>query len=101
MRTKALPEHSAPRADLNAGGTPVTAFRGELSIVIPGYNEEQAIADILDRVFAEVDHLNQQAPEDRRCEVVVVNDCSTDRTAEIVARRPGVTLINCARNQGY
>ena len=46
-----------------------------LSVVIPVYNEEGTIAEILERVRA----------TPFRKEIIVVDDCSTDRTREILA----------------
>jgi glycosyltransferase involved in cell wall biosynthesis len=66
-----------------------------LSIVIPAYNEERYIATLLDRIAA-VD----LTPLDFRKEVIVVDDCSRDRTADIVAAVPNVTLHRMARNGG-
>ncbi len=70
-----------------------------LSIVIPAYNEEDGIAQIIERVLpiraslAEVgvDHM----------ELVVVDDGSRDRTAEIAAGYPEVLLVQHTVNQGY
>ncbi len=50
----------------------------KLSIIIPAYNEEATIRTILDSVRTVA------LPEDIQRELVVVNDCSSDRTAEIV-----------------
>ena len=73
--------------------------RGErvktLSIVIPAYNEERYIATLLDRIAA-VD----LAPLEFRKEIIVVDDCSRDRTADIVAAVPNVTLHRMERNGG-
>lgn len=48
----------------------------KLSILIPAYNEERTIHLILDRIDAVV------LPHGIRKEIVVVNDCSKDKTAE-------------------
>ncbi|MGE5246415.1 MAG: glycosyltransferase family 2 protein [Betaproteobacteria bacterium] len=66
-----------------------------LSIVIPAYNEERFIGTLL-RQIAAVDLASLGL--DR--EVIVVDDCSRDRTAEIVAREPGVVLHRMERNSG-
>ena len=50
----------------------------KLSIVIPAYNEENTIERILDKVAA-VELIN-----DFQKEFIIVNDCSTDRTEEII-----------------
>lgn len=71
-----------------------------LSVIVPVYNEEQTIAEILARVRA-VDLGGLGRPIDR--EIVVVDDCSTDRTPEVLAeegRRPDTTVIRHRRNRG-
>jgi glycosyltransferase involved in cell wall biosynthesis len=47
-----------------------------LSVVIPVYNEEDTLATIVDRLLALPQLL----------EIVIVDDCSTDKTAEILGR---------------
>ncbi len=49
-----------------------------LSIIIPAYNEEETVENILDRIL-QVDLLAGMQKE-----LVIVNDCSTDDTAAIV-----------------
>jgi len=66
-----------------------------LSIVIPAYNEERFIGTLLQQIDA-VD----LSPVGLNKEVIVVDDCSTDRTAAIVAERPGVHLIRMPKNGG-
>ena len=66
-----------------------------LSIVIPAYNEERFIADLLGKVLA-VD-LSGFGLER---EVIVVDDGSRDRTAAIVAGIAGVSLYRLERNAG-
>jgi glycosyltransferase involved in cell wall biosynthesis len=66
-----------------------------LSIVIPAYNEERYIATLLERVAA-VD----LAPLGVGKEIIVVDDCSRDRTGDIVAGIPGVRLLRMERNGG-
>ncbi len=65
-----------------------------ISIVIPVYNEEAAIAGDLDLVKKTMDALGQPY------EVVVVDDGCTDRTVEIVSGRPWVRLLHHERNRG-
>lgn len=66
-----------------------------LSIVIPAYNEEQFIGTLLERVAAvDLDTLGV------RKEVIVVDDCSRDRTAEIVAGFSEVRLHRLDENRG-
>ena len=66
-----------------------------LSIVIPAYNEERFIGTLLKRIRA-VDLASQGLGG----EVIVVDDCSADRTAEIAAGVPGVTLVSHEQNGG-
>ena len=66
-----------------------------LSVVIPAYNEEPFIAALVLQVLAvPLDSLGVAL------EVIVVDDCSKDRTAEIVRHIPGVQLFSLARNSG-
>ena len=65
----------------------------KLSVVIPAYNEERTIRQVLERVRA-VD----LAPVEK--EVLVVDDGSKDRTAELARAVPGVTVIRHERNGG-
>jgi glycosyltransferase involved in cell wall biosynthesis len=53
----------------------------KLSVIIPGYNEQTTILDIMERVHA-------QAVPQCELEVMVVDDGSTDRTAAIIDSRP-------------
>jgi glycosyltransferase involved in cell wall biosynthesis len=69
-----------------------------LSVVIPAYNEEKGIADIAQRVLA-VEPALQKAGIDH-LELIVVDDGSRDRTAEIAGSIPGVRLIS-QENKGY
>jgi dolichol-phosphate mannosyltransferase len=66
-----------------------------LSIVIPAYNEERFIGTLLEKVLA-VDLSSRGITK----QVIVVNDCSTDRTGEIVAAFDAVTLHTLPRNSG-
>lgn len=70
-----------------------------LSVVIPALNEENGIADIIERVLAVKGPLTQTGVSD--LELIVVDDGSRDRTAEIVARYPEVVLVRHPINRGY
>lgn len=64
------------------------------SIVVPVYNEEEAIA-------ADLEGIKQAMAASRwDYEIIVVNDASTDRTAEIVRGIDGVTLLEHEHNRG-
>lgn len=66
-----------------------------LSVVIPAYNEERFIGALIEKIGA-VD----LAPLGYGTEVIVVDDCSTDRTAAVAAQAPGVRLIRMEKNGG-
>lgn len=57
-----------------------------LSVIIPARNEEENIAALLQA-------LEQQAYPKELFEVIVIDDHSTDRTAEIVRQFPRITLL--------
>ncbi len=62
----------------------------DLRIVIPAYNEEAGIKDVIGRV-------HKVCPE---AELIIVNDCSTDKTAQI-ARDCGAQVIDNPINLNY
>ncbi|MEM7453691.1 MAG: glycosyltransferase family 2 protein [Planctomycetota bacterium] len=65
----------------------------KVSIVIPVYNEENTVARVISRVAALP--LNT--------EIIIVDDCSTDRTREILAgleQVPGVKIVLQEKNAG-
>jgi glycosyltransferase involved in cell wall biosynthesis len=70
-----------------------------LSVVIPAYNEENGIKEIAERVLA-VEPALKNAGVDQ-LELLVVDDGSKDRTAEVAESIPGVRLIRHPRNKGY
>lgn len=79
---------------------PNSSSRPFLSLVVPAYNEERRLPQTLATITA---YLNQQAYDS---EVIVVDDGSSDRTAQVVetfiASHPRVTLIrNDHRGKGY
>lgn len=52
----------------------------KLSIIIPAYNEERTIHQILDKVIA------VQLIENIQKEIIIVNDCSKDKTKEVLEK---------------
>jgi glycosyltransferase involved in cell wall biosynthesis len=70
-----------------------------LSIVIPAYNEERGIAEIINRVLAIKPSLSAVGVDD--LELIVVDDGSQDQTAAIARQIHGVRLIQHSPNQGY
>lgn len=65
------------------------------SIIIPAYNEEQFIGALLEKIVA-----LDLSDFSLRKEIIVVNDHSTDRTAEIVGGFEGVILKTLQKNSG-
>ncbi len=68
-----------------------------LSIIIPCYNEERTLAACVAKVY-------EIADRDLRLEVILVNDCSRDKSLEIAqglaGRYPGLTVLSHAKNRG-
>jgi dolichol-phosphate mannosyltransferase len=73
----------------------LTDHHTSLSIVIPAFNEERFITTLLERIHR-VDLTLFGLGKD----IIVVDDGSTDRTAELTAGFPGVRLIRMQMNGG-
>lgn len=65
-----------------------------ISIIIPAFNEEEGIGETLERIFATMDAAGYAY------EVIVVDDGSTDGTANVVRRFPRAILVQHTRNRG-
>ncbi len=65
-----------------------------ISIIIPVYNEEEGIAGDLDKIFECMDASGYEY------EVIVVDDGSTDHSADVVRRYPRVRLLQHPTNRG-
>jgi glycosyltransferase involved in cell wall biosynthesis len=61
----------------------------EISLIIPAYNEEAAIGQCLETAI--------KNSHGKFKEIIVVDNASTDRTAEIARSYPGVTVVYEAR----
>jgi glycosyltransferase involved in cell wall biosynthesis len=72
-----------------------------LSIVIPAYNEEDSVGACIERVLAVEPELQKVGLDG--VELIIVDDCSKDRTAEIVKQYldRGVVLIQHKVNRNY
>ena len=70
-----------------------------LSVVIPAWNEESGIQEIMDRVLSIQEPL--AAVGINELELIVVDDGSTDATPAIVADMAAVRLIRHPVNRGY
>ncbi len=68
----------------------ISNLQSPISIIIPAYNVQASIGDVLEGLREWRD----------RAEIIVIDDGSTDRTAEIAARA-GVRVIRHRVNKGY
>jgi poly-beta-1,6-N-acetyl-D-glucosamine synthase len=75
---------------------PLLKKRPSVSFIIPAYNESKTITETIEHIFA-IDYKNIS-------QVIVVNDCSTDNTKEIVEKLqekyPKIILVNNPKNLG-
>lgn len=81
-------------AEAVAGTAADEMERFDLTVVIPAYNEEGAVADTVEEVRAAVSRLPL------RFEIVVVDDGSVDETRR-EAKRSGARVIPSSTNGGY
>ena len=70
-----------------------------LSVIIPAYNEEHGIAEIIHRVLSVGPALKKAGIDE--LELLVVDDGSGDGTAEVASKILGVNLIRHPQNRGY
>ena len=76
--------------DHTCQGTHMQTPPQTLSVLVPVYNERAYISPLLDRVKQ---YGNQ-------CQIVVVDDCSTDGTRELLRSIKDITLVEQDRNRG-
>lgn len=67
-----------------------------ICIIIPAYNEAKVIGDVLDTLPQNIKIGKKTIP----VTTVVINDGSSDDTAAVVTRRPGVMLVDHVMNSG-
>ena len=65
----------------------------DVSIIIPVFNQFEYTHACLASL--------QSAEERARFEVIIVDDCSTDRTAEVLPEVDGITYLHNERNSGF
>ena len=68
-----------------------------LSVIIPVFNEEQAIVKTVEEIH---DFLNKNHPHS---EIIIINDGSTDKSLEVIRKIkfPNIQVINHVDNLGY
>ena len=69
-----------------------------LSVIIPAYNEEDGIEQVITRVLSTREPLRQTGVA---LEFIIVDDGSRDSTAARVTKYPEVRLIRHIKNRGY
>ena len=93
------PENKAPAIQPPIPSMPVESIhfpaheKVEVSIIIPVFNQFQFTHSCLASL--------QTVEERSRFEVIVVDDCSTDETAELVPRMQGVVYLRNETNSGF
>jgi glycosyltransferase involved in cell wall biosynthesis len=65
----------------------------QASIIIPVFNEEDAIENTIGQLLA--------IPESRNWEIIAVNDSSTDNTRELLGKFSQIRVIDHSFNKGY
>ena len=70
-----------------------TSKTPEVSIIIPVYNQ---INYTLNCLYSLKEELLQTS-----CEIIVINDCSTDNTLAVLNKIEGITIINNEKNLGF
>lgn len=98
LQTSPAPSATSVRLPVTIDLPGGNGVRPHLSLVIPAYNEQEVIAELLTRVEAALPQIQ------RPYEVVIVDDGSTDQTprllAEAMATRPWLRVIRIGRNAG-
>jgi len=64
-----------------------------LSFVVPAYNEEAYLPACLESILNQINPTTSGLEPDT-CEIIVVNNASTDRTREVALRYPGVLVVD-------
>lgn len=65
-----------------------------IGVVVPARNEEQRLTRCLDALAISVAALQASVADAVAVRIMVVDDCSTDATAQIAAGRPGVEVVS-------
>lgn len=71
----------------------VMTRKKEFLIIIPIFNEQKYIKEVITEVQKHIDSKNT--------DILIINDGSTDKTPEILEQISGIKIINHKQNQGY
>lgn len=83
-----------------AKGVPLSHMIKSLSIVMPCYNEEQAIPSLMPRVLNSLENLKKTS-KIQDYELIVVNDSSTDKSEELLKEFEKIHLVSAQGPRGY
>ncbi len=70
-------------------------MKPEVSVILPVYNEAGVISETISRVKSAMNSCG------KGFEIIVVNDCSKDNSAEVLSQIEGIKVISHEVNQGY
>jgi glycosyltransferase involved in cell wall biosynthesis len=90
------PLTSEPRRE-NGSGTNTSLAVSDVAatVIVPVYNEEKAIESVIANIKTALTQL------DIKYEIIVVDDGSTDQSAQIISNIDGITYIQHPTNTGY
>ncbi|MFH1444980.1 MAG: glycosyltransferase family 2 protein [Nanoarchaeota archaeon] len=66
-----------------------------ISVIVPAYNEEESVENVMNRIKNTMDSTKE------KYEILVIDDGSKDRTAEILEKLKFVSIIKHPYNKGY
>ena len=67
-----------------------------ISIVIPVYNEEKAVKETIDSIKKIINHIKGYSYE-----IITIDDCSKDKSGEILDKIDGIKVLHNKPNRGY
>ena len=67
-------------------------FDYEISIIIPAYNAEKTIESCLNNIINDTKNISS--------EIIVIDDCSNDKTLEKLKKFQSIKVINLKKNKG-
>ena len=67
-----------------------------ISIVIPVYNKEKAVKETIDSIKKIINHIKGYSYE-----IITIDDCSKDKSGEILDKIDGIKVLHNKPNRGY